>query len=339
MKQADLKELLDWYATDKRALPWRENTEPYGVLVSEFMLQQTTVATVVPRYLAWMERFPTFEALAQASEEEVLSQWSGLGYYQRARRLHRVAQIVACTGTIPDRYETLLELPGLGPYTAAAVASICFELPHLAIDTNVIRVLYRYYAIERNAKEKLGHDEIKKRSQAALQERRPGDVNQALMELGATRCRVKNPLCDSCPLAQGCSARHLPNGPESLPLASPRKEPRRTPGVAIVLERDRDGSVLLIRGTQIGVLEQLYQPPIAFDELPTGVSNDLLDRLTDRNPDAVQTIRYGLSGRMLELECRRWRLTDERLEPLVALLERTAQVRWWPSDRKGRTPP
>ena len=204
-------QLLEWYAHNRRDLPWRRNPEPYSVWVSEIMLQQTRVVAVVERHQAFLARFPTVDSLALASEEDVLAMWSGLGYYRRARMLHKAAQFVASQhqGNIPVTSEALRTLPGIGVYTAAAIASIAYGEVVAVVDGNVERVLCRLEGWE--AGERAGGAILKRKIEALANQlvdpAHPGDFNQALMELGATVCLPRNPLCMVCPLAADCATR------------------------------------------------------------------------------------------------------------------------------------
>ena len=209
------KALLKWYDASKRALPWRENTDPYRVLVSELMLQQTQVKTVLPYYSAFLKKFPTAKKLAAASEQDVLAAWAGLGYYRRARFLHTAAKAVAGPG-FPRTGEGLQKLPGIGSYTAAALGSISFGLPLAVVDGNVIRVVARLLAYEGPATTKEGLRVIGEFAAALLDPRRPGDSNQAVMELGALVCSPRAPLCGACPLSKYCAA-FAQGRPEAFP--------------------------------------------------------------------------------------------------------------------------
>ena len=201
--------LLSWYDRHRRDLPWRRTTDPYRIWVSEVMLQQTTVKTVLPYYAAFLNRFPTLHALAEEPEEEVLAAWSGLGYYHRARNLHRGAQHVAerHAGQFPRSLEAALAVPGVGLYTASAVLSIAHGLPLPVVDGNVRRVLARLLALRGPQFRKDGP--YYNRAEELLDPARPGDWNQALMELGATVCLPRQPACPACPLRQHCRARAL----------------------------------------------------------------------------------------------------------------------------------
>ena len=204
--------VLDWYLRNRRDLPWRRSTNPYAIWVSEIMLQQTRVAVVVDRYQTFMQRFPTLVSLALAPEQEVLALWSGLGYYRRARLLHKAAQFVAANleGNLPERSEELRTLPGIGAYTAAAVASIAHGEPAAVVDGNVERVLCRLAGWEAGTRKGGGAPLRRKIEDLAgrlLDPARPGDFNQAIMELGATVCTPRSPQCLVCPLMADCKTR------------------------------------------------------------------------------------------------------------------------------------
>jgi len=212
--------LLGWYARHKRPLPWRQNRDAYRVWVSEIMLQQTRVAAVLEHYRVFLDAFPTIEALGAAPEQRVLALWSGLGYYRRARMLHRAARSVATElgGVIPHDVESLRKLPGVGRYTAAAVASIAYGEPCAVVDGNVERVLTRIDGTPRD------DGSAWKRAQELLDPRQPGDWNQAMMELGATVCTPQNPQCLVCPMRPWC----LAPGAETGKSAAARKRVRMT---------------------------------------------------------------------------------------------------------------
>jgi A/G-specific adenine glycosylase len=236
--------LACWYRRASRDLPWRQSQDPYRIWLSEIMLQQTRVVAAVPYYERFLERFPSVRALARASEEGVLAAWSGLGYYARARNLHRAAKQIAAAGAFPRDYESIRALPGVGDYTAAAIASIAFGLPHAAVDGNVARVLARLYG-ERGD---IGSAKTRKRLAAAaenlLDRKRPGEFNQAMMELGATVCLPGDPQCDRCPISAFCEARR--EGVErELPVKSRRAATVRVERTLLLIERD--GRVLLRR--------------------------------------------------------------------------------------------
>ncbi len=205
------RKLLDWYSLNRRDLPWRRDPNPYAVWVSEIMLQQTRVAVVIDRFQSFLARFPTVLALSLAPEQDVLAEWSGLGYYRRARMLHKAAQFLAANhdGNIPTSSAELRTLPGIGPYTAAAIASIAHNEPVAVVDGNVERVICRLEGWEHgNSGGALGlARKIESHAQVLVDPTRPGDFNQAVMELGATVCTPRNPQCIVCPLVADCKTK------------------------------------------------------------------------------------------------------------------------------------
>jgi A/G-specific adenine glycosylase len=215
------QKLLTWFRKHGRHdLPWRQSPTPYDVLISEFMLQQTTVTTIIPRFQEWMKRFPNLKALAAASEAEVLAAWQGLGYYARARRLHQVAQAIMThhQGKIPQDLPTLLQLPGIGPYTAAALLAFAFDQPVPVLDTNIIRVIARLHNITEPIDSKKGKEQIAEAAHQMLPKKRGSAFASALMDLGSTICTASNPQCDICPLSSRC----LTEDPATLPRKKPK---------------------------------------------------------------------------------------------------------------------
>ncbi|MBM2850845.1 MAG: mutY [Anaerolineales bacterium] len=203
--------LLDWYALHKRQLPWRDERDPYRLWISEIMLQQTQVETVIPYYRRWLKHFPTVRALAAAPQAEVLALWEGLGYYARARNLHRAAQRIVGEhgGHLPRTLDGLRALPGIGRYTAAAIASIAFGVDAAVLDGNVKRVLARVFDVREDVKSPRGEKRLWEIAEALAPRGRAGDYNQAIMDLGATICTPRAPKCDVCPLRSPCAARKL----------------------------------------------------------------------------------------------------------------------------------
>lgn len=203
--------LLDWFSRHRRDLPWRRSYAPYEVWISEIMLQQTQMERGVDYFRRWMERFPDVESLARAHEDEVLKLWEGLGYYSRARNLHKAARMVCerLEGRLPDDPERLRELPGIGPYTARAIASIAFGRAVCVVDANVERVACRLFDIDLPVKTRQARTEILNRCSELLPSGQARDFNQAMMELGSLVCRPRDPLCVSCPLAGWCRSREL----------------------------------------------------------------------------------------------------------------------------------
>lgn len=251
------RSLLRWYRRAARDLPWRRSRDPYAIWVSEVMLQQTRIDVATPYYLRWMARFPTVQALAAADPEDVLRLWSGLGYYARARKLQDAAKIVA-DGGMPDTLEGLLELPGIGPYTAGAIASIAFDRREAAVDGNVVRVLSRLNAWPGSSSSPTLLTKVQAAAARLVPAASPGEWNQALMDLGATVCVPKSPKCGTCPLESHCQARRL--GREEAIPGSKRKAVVRGEerGYAVVRDRDR---VLLVRNPSKGLLAGLWSLP------------------------------------------------------------------------------
>jgi A/G-specific adenine glycosylase len=213
--------LLAWFDASARDLPWRQTRDPYAIWVSETMLQQTRVAVVKSYYSRFLERFPTLEALAKAGEAEVLAAWSGLGYYRRARALHESARAVMAEygGKVPATSGELSRLPGVGVYTAAAVASIAFGEPIAAVDGNVKRVVTRWFGPETDP-DATRSGQLRKDASSLMDPRRPGDFNQAMMELGATVCLPRAPLCLTCPVRTGCATRGEHAAPQGKQMLS-----------------------------------------------------------------------------------------------------------------------
>lgn len=221
----DREQLLKWYHQNKRPLPWRKNRDPYLIWISEVMLQQTTVAAVIPYFERFTQKFPNVKTLAKATLPQVYEQWAGLGYYSRARNLHKAAQLVAnqLNGHFPKTTTQLIELPGFGPYTSRAVASLAFNEKVGVLDGNVIRVLSRRYGLSVpwwNTKER---QHLQNLSDQMAQTEKNADLNQALMELGATVCTPKKPLCLLCPWKNNCLALSK-DQIEKLPLSKPKQE-------------------------------------------------------------------------------------------------------------------
>ncbi|MGB0034315.1 MAG: A/G-specific adenine glycosylase [Candidatus Acidiferrales bacterium] len=258
------KRLLGWFRAHRRDLPWRRSRNPYRIWVAEIMLQQTRIAAVLPYYHRFLLRFPGAESLAFARQEEVLKLWSGLGYYSRARNLHRAAkQIVARhAGQFPRGLETALALPGVGRYTAAAVLSIAYDAPLAVLDGNVARVLARFGAIRGDLRAPRRWRELAAMAQRMLATRAAGDWNQALMELGETICTPQSPRCEQCPIARSCRALALGLTDE---IPSPRK--KRVPvnvKIAAAVLCDPRGRTILVKdpGAHDGVLfSRMWQFP------------------------------------------------------------------------------
>ena len=266
--------LLDFFDARGRALPWRETDDPYAIWVSEIMLQQTRVETAVPYWTAWMAAFPTVEALAAAEDQTVLKSWEGLGYYSRARNLHRAARVVRerWNGRVPGTRDDLRTLPGVGPYTAGAVASIAFGETVPAVDGNVRRVAARLldWPDPRGAA-------LETEVGRWVPEGRPGDFNQALMELGATVCTPRRPRCDDCPVAGLCRAR-AEGTVGDRPVPRKRAAVPRVHHAVVVAIREVSGEfrVALRRRPEGGLLAGLWEFPAVEVEEPEGVAEALV---------------------------------------------------------------
>ena len=256
--------LLAWYDANRRVLPWRalpgEIPDPYRVWLSEIMLQQTTVAAVGSYYHKFLARWPSVQALAAASLDEVRAAWAGLGYYSRARNLHLAAQLVVEKhgGTFPATAEELRKLPGIGPYTAGAIAAIAFDEPEAAVDANAERVIARYFALESPLPR--AKPELRRFTQSLVPQRRAGDFAQALMDLGALICTPRQPACKVCPWAEDCCGRALGIA-ESLPRKGAERERPLRRGAAFVV-RNGKGAVLLEKRPENGLLGGMLQPPL-----------------------------------------------------------------------------
>lgn len=290
--------LLAWYDAHARALPWRASRDPYRVWVAEVMLQQTRVEVVVPAYERFLRRFPDLASLARASEARVLAAWSGLGYYGRARSLHRAARALIARGesTFPADADAARTLPGVGPYTLAAVLSIAYRLPYAALDANVARVLSRLACLERPDARLEPHRTL---ADELFDRARPGDWNEALMELGETVCRPRAPACAACPLREACAA-HARGVVELHPPPRPRRTPERV-RVVLTLLHDGAGRVLLERGA-FPYLPHLWLPlaRVGPEERGTGARAGVL--------------RHAILHRQLEAEVYVRRTTRAALE-------------------------
>ena len=302
--------LLEWYSRHRRDLPWRRTRDPYAIWVSEIMLQQTRVAVVVERYREFMRRFPTVFALASVPEQEVLAQWSGLGYYRRARMLHKAAQAVVAAGkgSMPGTAAELRSLPGVGVYTAAAIASISYDEPIATVDGNVERVLCRVAGWDANGEHTRKLDDLAGR---LVDPDRPGDFNQAMMELGATVCLPRSPRCLLCPLAEFCKTR---GEHKTAPRA---RSVNREVGYALCLRPGQSGAgadldpgeVLLEQRPQtVSLMPGLWELPSLL-EVPNGDG-----RMTVRH--AIVNVNYIV------------RIRDVHEEELAQLAVKGGEQRW-----------
>jgi len=258
--------LLAWFDRERRDLPWRRTSDPWSIWISEVMLQQTQVSTVVPFFERFLARFPTPAALATASEEEVLALWSGLGYYRRARQLQAAARALVAAGGVPRRAAALELFPGVGPYTAAAIASIAFGEAVPVLDGNVARVLARQLALADDPARSAARAALFAAARELLDEQRPGDSNQALMELGAIVCTPRAPRCDLCPLVAGCRA-HAAGESERYPVRRPRaRSEKHAWSAACVTKAGR--WLFVRRGEDAAILPGLWELPTIESERP-----------------------------------------------------------------------
>ncbi|MBI4373891.1 MAG: A/G-specific adenine glycosylase [Deltaproteobacteria bacterium] len=334
------KNLLQWYRAHRRDLPWRRTKDPYKIWVSEIMLQQTTVETVIPYYQKFLKRFPTVEVLAKSEEEEVLRYWSGLGYYSRARNLHRATQLLVASEErlsklfathvarryagsrvpsrpschhkhgddglrevasvsqtspprLPANVDALMKLPGIGRYTAGAIASIAFGEKVPVVDGNVIRVLSRLFSIRSDPKSAVGQKIFWSRAALILPDHDVGDFNQALMELGATLCTPKQPACLVCPLFSECDARK--DGKQDLyPRMAERPASRKViMTAAVVRKKDR---LLMVQRPKKGILRGMWEFPMVEGDLP-----ELQRSFSLRPLKRLPPVRHSILNRRLRI--------------------------------------
>jgi A/G-specific adenine glycosylase len=313
-------ELLAWFDRHRRDLPWRRTTDPYRIWLSEVMLQQTRVEAALPYYQRFLERFSTVGDLALAPLEEVLALWSGLGYYRRARQLHAAARRIAAGG-FPRSVAGLLQLPGIGPYTAAAVASIAFGAAVPVLDGNVERVMGRWLALDEDPKAARARARLLQAASSLLEPSRPGDSNQALMELGATLCLPRRPRCLLCPLRPGCRAA-AEGQPERYPPPRRRRSgERRLLLVAVAAQGER--ILLFRRSSQAALLAGTWELPwVELGEAEEPGPRGLAEKYGGawRLGAPVAAVRHGITFRDL-------RVTVCRAELLAGSVEGVDEVR------------
>lgn len=255
-------DLLAWYHHEKRDLPWRESTDPYRVWVSEIMLQQTQVVTVIPYFNRFMEWFPTIEDLANAKEDKLLKAWEGLGYYSRVRNMQHAAKEMVETfdGKMPQTIEDILSLKGIGPYTGGAIGSIAFSLPEPAIDGNVMRVYSRLFCLSDDIALPKTRKVFDKYVRETMSQTEPGDFNQALMDLGATICTPTKPSCETCPIKHYCEAKKTDTA-SSYPVKKKKEKAKPLYYVADVI-RNKTGAFLLEKRPEDGLLSNMWTFPM-----------------------------------------------------------------------------
>lgn len=278
--------LLDWYDEHQRELPWRDERSVYRIWVSEIMLQQTRVETVIPYYQSFLREFPTVESLANAPQDHLLKVWEGLGYYRRALNLQRAAKLVVNNGsTYPNNFEEWLKLPGVGKYTAGAICSIAYNHPVPAIDGNGLRVMTRYFSIEEEIDRPETIAEIRERTLKLIPTEKPGTFNQALMELGALICKPSSPLCSACPVRARCRALEL-GKQEQLPNRKPKKRIPQKQAVAAWFSIT--DNLLLHRRSTDGMLAGLWELPVMECNSQNEGIMTLVNELEDKIDRPVQ---------------------------------------------------
>ncbi|MBN1664343.1 MAG: A/G-specific adenine glycosylase [Deltaproteobacteria bacterium] len=282
IKTAVVRRLSAWYKRNKRVLPWRETTDPYRIWISEIMLQQTQVDTVIPYYRRFLDIFPNVDALAVARLEDVLKAWENMGYYARARQLHRCAGMIVDKygGKIPDTLAELTALPGIGAYTAGAVLSMAYGQAVPAVDGNVRRILARLFAVRKPLDDLQTQKQLHQTAATLVPSKKPGDFNQALMDLGAAVCKAKKTLCTLCPLARLCQARIL-ELQDGIPAKKKRPSlPHRQAAAAII--QNRDGLFLVVQRPATGLLASLWTFPGGFVEDGKTLKSDLIKRVREQ---------------------------------------------------------
>jgi A/G-specific adenine glycosylase len=312
------RHLLAWFRRQKRDLPWRRSKDPYSIWVSEIMLQQTRVAAVIPYFERFVARFPDYQALAAASEEDVLRHWAGLGYYYRARNMRKAAVRMGELGGFPRDHDAILTLPGVGDYTAAAVGSIAFNLPYAVVDGNVVRVVSRLFASH------AGRKEIAEIAGKLLDTRQPGDFNQAMMELGATLCLPKNPQCLLCPAAELCQARRLGLQHD---FPAPRARTKNAPIERELFWIERDGKVLAWRRSADQRLMPGFWELPEREHLPGAESGDEIGAF--RHGITVHSYRITLRRALAPAQCGRCRwLTIREIDvlPLSTIFRKALKI-------------
>jgi A/G-specific adenine glycosylase len=299
--------LLRWYDANRRDLPWRRTRDPFAIWISEAMLQQTRVETVIPYWERFLEAFPDVESLATADLDDVYAVWTGLGYYSRARNLKAAAVSIVAEhgGRVPDSAERLRELKGIGPYTAGAIASIAFDREEPLVDGNVVRVFTRVLGIREDSTTRSVLDRLWSVAAELVRGPRPGDLNQALMELGATLCTPRNPGCLACPLGRHCDARSQGDA-ESLPIKKKRTKQKPIRAVAALIERS--GKALIVRRPEQGLMAGLWELPGGDidpeDEGKDRVRDVLENRvgLATRDHQSIGSVEHVFTHRRLRLE-------------------------------------
>lgn len=328
------RRVLPWYDRHKRDLPWRGIDDPYAVWISEVMLQQTTVNAVIPYYKRWLEHFPNVQTLARAPLQKVLKAWQGLGYYRRARNLQAAAKIIVRQygGRLPSEAASLRALPGFGDYTTAAILSIVFGRSAALIDANVRRVLMRVFGLAGKAEPRMDKP-ILVRLTPLVPKKRPGDFNQALMELGALVCRPKNPQCPACPLRTGCAA-FAAGRQEVIPSVEARRYRRLTAVVGVIR---KNGRILIQRRPEAGLLGGLWEFPGGKvrrgETLTAALARELEEELGVRPAESsrLMKVEHSYTNFLVTLHAYDCRLeSDPDLDPRRQKWARPADLRNYP---------
>jgi A/G-specific adenine glycosylase len=334
-------ELLDWYGQHKRQLPWRETDDPYRIWVSEIMLQQTRVDTVIPYYQRFIKAFPDVYQLAEADRQTLLKLWEGLGYYSRARNLQDAARTVVkeFNGDIPSSFNDIISLKGIGPYTAAAILSIAFAKPYAVVDGNVIRVLTRYCGIQDDIRSQSTKNQIQEIADKFLNKTKPGDFNQAIMELGATVCTPNKPMCGNCPLSSGCIA-NVTASTDMIPYKTPAKKiPHHHIGVGII--RNHDNRLLIALRPEDGMLGGLWEFPGGKKEKGESIDHTIKRELKEELGvnvmvlDKFMDLKHTYSHFKITLHAYWCRLEPENQTPIP---KSSQEIRWVQPSRLNEYP-
>ncbi len=335
-----MKALLSWFDRNKRDLPWRRNRSPYATWISEIMLQQTRVDTVKPYFERWMERFPDVRTLAEADEQDVLRLWEGLGYYSRARSLHKAAKIIVSKygGKLPEDPAELRKLPGIGDYTAGAIASIGFGKPAAALDGNIRRILARFYDIADPVRTPQTEKLLWKLAEESLDRDRPGDYNEALMDLGSAVCTPEDPKCLICPIAADCRARQNGTAGERPVMVKAEPVPHYIVSAAVI--RDESGEkFLLTKRPPKGLLGGLWEYPGGKQEpdesLEDCIRREIREELgvTIRVGEPFGVYRHAYTHFKVTLHAFFCRITEGEPRPLIA-----SELGWFSREELGGLP-
>jgi A/G-specific adenine glycosylase len=322
--------LLDWYRQNRRDLPWRREKDPYKIWVSEVMLQQTRVETVIPYFERFMQRFPTLSDLAAATEEEVMKEWEGLGYYSRIRNLHAAVKEVKAKygGHVPAQKEAISQLKGVGSYTAGAVLSIAYGQPEPAVDGNVMRVFSRWYMIEDDIAQVKTRKAMERIASRLIPPEAPGDFNQALMELGATVCLPSSPYCLLCPVQEECQALAASRQKE-FPHKKKKKPPRKQQVVFLLFLHEK--SLLVERRPANGLLSNMWALPTL--EIAEGSDSEVVIENWLQEQGLVSEDRQEIAQLEHVFSHRHWNVSLQVAHCPTMALPHAEPLQWWPIER------